>query len=95
MTRERTRGPIEADWNRRGFSCGLWTDPPGQVWRDYIHDVDELVTVLEGSLEIDLGGIVRIPEPGEEVFIPAGTKHTVRNVGETNAKWLYGYKRQD
>jgi hypothetical protein len=34
---------IERSWRERGFSCGLWVDPPGQVWADYVHDTDELV----------------------------------------------------
>ena len=33
---------VERSWRERGFSCGLWVDPPGQVWADYVHDTDEL-----------------------------------------------------
>jgi hypothetical protein len=33
------------------------------------------------------------PDPGEEVLIAAHVPHTVRNIGGTTAKWLYGYKR--
>ena len=39
-----------------------------------------------------MGGCVR-PAVGEEVLIPAGVLHTVRNIGGTAAQWLYGYKR--
>ena len=31
---------VEKDWRSRGFSCGLWTDKPGQVWADFVHDVE-------------------------------------------------------
>ena len=31
------------DWAARGFSCDIWTDPPGQVWADFVHATDELV----------------------------------------------------
>lgn len=83
---------IERDWRRRGFSCGLWVDPPGQVWEDYVHSTDELLLVLEGELELEMQGRAFQPATGEEVLIPARVTHSVRNVGGTTARWLYGYK---
>ncbi|MEW6611645.1 MAG: cupin domain-containing protein [Pseudomonadota bacterium] len=84
---------IQQDWARRGFSCGLWIDPPGQVWRDYNHPADELLMVMEGELELEIDGRTLRPRLGEEVFIPARARHTVRNVGGGPARWLYGYRR--
>lgn len=84
---------IEQEWQERGFSCGLWVDPPGQEWVDFVHEVDELVTLVEGEIEMEMQGKTFRPAVGEEVFIPAHTSHTVRNVGGTTAKWLYGYRR--
>jgi quercetin dioxygenase-like cupin family protein len=84
---------VERDWRRRGFSCGLWVDSPGQVWADYVHDVDELVMVVEGDVEFEIDSQVRHPAPGEELFIPARARHTVRNVGRGESRWLYGYRR--
>jgi mannose-6-phosphate isomerase-like protein (cupin superfamily) len=83
---------VRADWQSRGFSCDVWTDPPGQVWEDYRHAVDEVVMVLEGEVEFDIAGKVVRPEPGVEVLISAGALHTVRNLGATTSRWLYGYK---
>jgi len=82
----------EQEWSSRGFSCGLWVDPPGQVWEDYTHGTDELLMVLEGELELEMQGRSFRPRWGEEVLIPARVRHTVRNVGGTTARWLYGYK---
>ena len=79
-------------WAERGFSCGVWVDPPGQCWEDFVHAVDELVLVLEGDVEFEIGGEVHRPPPGEELLIPAGVLHSVRNRGPTTARWLYGYK---
>lgn len=87
------RHEVAKNWRARGFSCELWVDPPGQVWEDYVHATDELVLIVEGRLELEFGGRVYRPEPGEEVYIPAHAPHTVRNIGGTTAKWLYGYKR--
>ena len=83
---------VEQDWNARGFSCDLWTDPPGRVWKDYVHDADELLMVIEGELEVEIDGGKHRAKPGVELFIPAHARHTVRNIGGTTARWLYGYK---
>ncbi|CAE6781507.1 hypothetical protein NSPZN2_40778 [Nitrospira defluvii] len=48
---------------------------------------------IVGRLELEFGGRCVRPAPGEEVLIPAGVFHTVRNIGGTTAQWLYGYKR--
>jgi quercetin dioxygenase-like cupin family protein len=82
---------VSRDWAARGFSCDLWVDPPGRRWEDFVHATDELVVVLEGELEFEIGGAVSRPKPGEEIYIPAGAVHSVRNVGNTTARWLYGY----
>jgi len=85
---------VEKDWAERGFSCGLWVDPPGQVWKDYVHAVDELLMVVEGEVELEIDGKPLGPKAGQEVFIPAHAVHTVRNAGRTTSRWLYGYRRR-
>ncbi len=79
-------------WATRGFSCGTWVDPPGREWAGFIHDTDELVMVLEGEQEFEMGGRRYRPAIGQELVIPAGTRHTARNVGQVPSRWLYGYK---
>ena len=82
---------IRAEWSRRGFSFEYWIDPPGQVWRDFVHDCDEVLMLIEGAIAIDLGGKTIRPALGEEVFIPRGARHTVSNVGEASNRWCFGY----
>ena len=89
---ERGEAALTAAWAARGFSCGLWVDPPGQRWEDFVHDTDEIVSVLEGEMEFEIEGEVRHPGPGEELLIPAGALHSARNVGSTTARWYYGYR---
>jgi len=86
---------MAASWASRGFSCELWTDPPGQQWEDFTHRTDELVTVLEGEMEFEFSGQVHHPKPGVELLIPAGAIHSARNIGRTTARWLYGYRHPD
>jgi mannose-6-phosphate isomerase-like protein (cupin superfamily) len=90
VNREKTR----AEWAAKGFSCGLWIDPPGQVWADFVHDTDELVMLLDGEEEFEMRGRKYQLKVGEELLIPAGTYHTARNIGEKPSRWLYGYKQR-
>ena len=87
------RKQITADWAARGFSCELWTVPPGQRWEDFTHATDELVIVLEGDMEFEVQGQVYHPQPGDELLIPAGAVHSARNIGSTTGQWLYGYRQ--
>jgi quercetin dioxygenase-like cupin family protein len=73
----------------------MWMDPPGQVWANFVHEVDELVTLIEGEIELSFQGQTLRPRIGEEVFIPAEARHTVRNIGATTNRWCFGYKRKD
>jgi len=83
---------IKKDWDSRGYSFGVFKDPPGQVWADFVHRTDELVVLAEGEIEIEIEGNSEQPPIGEEVFIPAKVVQTVRNIGKTNNVWYYGYK---
>jgi mannose-6-phosphate isomerase-like protein (cupin superfamily) len=80
------------NWRSRGFSCDIWTDPAGQTWENYAHAFDELVMVLEGEVEFEINGHISHPAVGEELLIPAGVVHSVRNTVRTTSRWLYGYK---
>ena len=66
-------------------------DPPGQRWEGYVHATDELVMIVEGDVEFEIERIRHHPAAGEELLIPAGAVHSVRNLGPTQARWLYGY----
>jgi ethanolamine utilization protein EutQ (cupin superfamily) len=84
---------IEANWHSRGFSFGVWIDPPGQVRPDFVHATNELVMLMEGRLELSFNGATMRPERGQEILIPAGASHTVVDIGTTTNRWLYGYRR--
>ena len=83
---------IKQDWNSRGYSFGVFCDPPGQVWADFVHRSDELDVVAEGEIEVEIEGKTQRPLLGEEVFIPANAVHTMRNIGQMNNVWYYGYR---
>ena len=79
---------IKQDWNSRAYSFGVFRDPPGQVWTDFVHKVDELVVLAEGEIELEIEGKATRPKIGEEVFIPANALHTVRHVGRDQQRLI-------
>lgn len=85
------RQAIAQDWRSRGFSCGLFVDPPGREWLEFVHETNELVTVLEGRLELIIEGEAAALHPGDEAFIPRRCRHSVRNIHHGTTRWLYGY----
>lgn len=85
------RAAVAADWAARGFSCDLFVDPPGREWVGFVHTTNEVVCVAEGRLELIVGETTVIAEPGDEVFIPVGAVHSVKNRHDGTSRWLYGY----
>lgn len=86
-----TQANVAENWRERGYSCTLFTDPPGQRWEDFVHDCNEVVTVQQGRLEMEIEGKVVEMGPGDEVFIPKGALHSVQNIHPGVSKWLFGY----
>ena len=82
---------VAADWQARGYSCHDFRDPPGQEWNDFVHRTQELVTIVEGRLEIEIDGEALTAGPGDEIFIPKGAVHSVRNIHSGRTHWLFGY----
>ena len=84
---------LKQNLESRGYSFGIFKDPPGQVWADFVHKTYELVVLTEGEIEIEIEGKSQRPQIGEEVFIPVNALHTVRNVGSVENVWYYGYRK--
>ena len=47
---------IKENWRSRGYSFGVFQDPPKQVWANFVHKTDELVVLAEGEIEIVIEG---------------------------------------
>ena len=52
------------------------------------------MVLAEGEIELEIEGKAQKPKKGEEVFIPANAVHTVRNVGQRNNVWFFGYRNR-
>jgi quercetin dioxygenase-like cupin family protein len=64
---------------------------PGYVSPMHAHPGEEIIYVIEGTLEYEIGGETAKVKPGDVLFVPAGTPHLARNVGTTNGAELATY----
>ena len=62
---------IKQYWHSRGYSFGVFSDPPGQVWADFVHRTNELIVLAEGEIEVEIEGKAERFQIGGTVFIPA------------------------
>lgn len=66
--------------------------PPGEAFGKHSHPGEEIIYVLEGTLEYQVEGKPPITlKAGEVLFIPAGVIHAAKNIGSDNAKELATY----
>ncbi len=65
---------------------------PGVAFPPHSHPGEEIAYVIEGLLEYQLEGKPPVTlKAGEALFIPAGTKHSAKNVGIEHAAELATY----
>jgi quercetin dioxygenase-like cupin family protein len=65
---------------------------PGYVSPRHTHPGEEIIYVLEGSLEYEVEGKPPVTlKAGDVLFIPAGTVHAAKNVGSGNGAELAIY----
>ena len=65
---------------------------PGTAFGNHKHPGEEIIYVLEGELEYIVEGKTPvILKAGEVLFVPAGTIHSAKNVGNVKASELATY----
>ena len=65
---------------------------PGYVSPKHTHPGEEIIYVLEGTLEYHVDGKPTATyKPGEVLMVPTGTIHWVKNVGSDNGAELATY----
>ena len=65
---------------------------PGAAFGRHSHPGEEIVYVIEGELEYEVEGKPTVTlKAGDVLFIPAGTIHAARNVGDRNGAELATY----
>jgi quercetin dioxygenase-like cupin family protein len=65
---------------------------PGVSFPQYAHPGEEIIYVLDGTIEYHVEGRAPVTlKTGEVLFIPAGAFHTAKNVGSDTAAELATY----
>jgi quercetin dioxygenase-like cupin family protein len=65
---------------------------PGAAFPAHSHPGEEIIYVLEGSLEYEVAGKPAVTlHAGDVLFVPAGTAHSARNVGSGKGSELATY----
>src|SRR5262245_5338696 len=75
------------DTNGETFDSTHWYDAgePGPIVHMHPNKEDSF-TVIEGTLDVGLGGEWRPVGPGETATVPAGVSHTFRNASDETVK---------
>jgi quercetin dioxygenase-like cupin family protein len=64
---------------------------PGYVAPRHTHPGEEIIYVIEGSLEYEIDGQLAKVKAGDVLFVPAGAIHTAKNIGSGNGAELATY----
>jgi quercetin dioxygenase-like cupin family protein len=64
---------------------------PHVAFPKHSHPGVEIAYVLTGAIEYEMNGKPVLLKPGDALYIPAGTVHSARNTGDTNATELATY----
>jgi quercetin dioxygenase-like cupin family protein len=72
------------------LTVGTVTLPAGQVSAEEVHDGEELVVCLRGSLRVSAGGVEATLGPWDGFLVPAGTAHAYAAEGDRVAEAIFG-----
>lgn len=64
---------------------------PGEAIGDEVHEVDQIIYVVDGEGKVVLDGDPERFQKGDIVFVPAGTRHNVYNTEEDPLKLFTVY----
>jgi transcriptional regulator with XRE-family HTH domain len=88
--------PMKKGKNMEPFIVTVGFDRKIDVQKDFRHDGEEFIYVLEGTLEFFFKGESYILEKGDSAYFDADKPHSGRSLGKKEAKLLivmYSYKR--
>ena len=87
---ELQRGDLSVAGREVVVVCGEFE--PGAMVGRHSHPGEESTYILEGTVQLEIDGKPPvISKAGDVIIIPAGTIHSAKNVGTTQAKVLANY----
>ena len=65
------------------------TSPPKGAVPPHLHkQTDEIIYILEGKYEMQIGGRISVAKQGDVIVIPRNTPHGFRNLLDTSSRML-------
>ena len=71
------------------------TGEPGSGAPLHTHTIDELIVIMEGTLEVRIDGETHIVEKNHTLVIPPGAEHGFKVIGERDAEMLVFFPALD
>ena len=95
---EETDGPLSESAMRErlaalGYSVTRYAYPPGTFFPMHTHEVDKIDGVLCGRFEMEMEGKAVVLEAGDLLWVPRGTPHSARVLGERSVISLDAVRR--
>jgi mannose-6-phosphate isomerase-like protein (cupin superfamily) len=88
------RDAVTADWAARGYSHPVVKPyAHGRSKGDHTHSVHLVMAVVTGRIEFLIAGQRFVVEPGDEIFYPAHTVHSARNLHDGTSQMMESSKR--
>jgi quercetin dioxygenase-like cupin family protein len=66
-----------------GYHVTHYVYPPGTYFPDHSHAMDKIDAVVSGRFEMTMEGQTCVLEAGDYLFVPRGTVHSAKVVGDT------------
>ncbi len=74
-----------------GYSVVQWTDLPGTEYGPHSHAKEQSHWIVSGEIELEVkGGGKHVLAAGDRDFMPPGTEHTARVIGDVPVVYLIG-----
>ena len=83
---------VRPEQGSRTLVTGFATFQPGCALPLHTHNVEEVVTVLEGAAECEVDGHLRRLQPHDTTFVRPGVPHRFRNLSSESLlriMWVY------
>lgn len=72
-----------------------WTIEEGSSFPEHSHENEQVLSMLEGILELKVGGKTKILKQGDIAIIPSNVPHSGKAIKKTNAIDVFYPVRQD
>jgi len=83
---------ISKDLGASNIMSGITTLPSGGALRTHSHNVEEMITLLEGKVVLEAQGRRLELTQYDTCLVPPGAFHSLQNPGDTVCRilWVYG-----